>query len=102
MANLDNGPAWKLSAIYQIGLCFERLREPRRAIEAYRYAAGAAIPAAGPGSATASGISLQQLKDSAGWRARHVEWMVDVATKLYPILSSKIRPGQARPREAGD
>jgi tetratricopeptide (TPR) repeat protein len=102
MANLDNGPAWKLSAIYQIGLCFERLSEPRRALDAYRYAADAAIPAAAPGSSTASGISLQHLKDSAGWRARHIEWMVDVGTKLYPLLSSKIRPVQARPREAGE
>jgi hypothetical protein len=102
MANLDSGPAWKLSAVYQIGLCFERLNEPRRAIDAYRYAADAAMPAAGPGSATAPGTSLQHLKDSAGWRARHIVWMMDVATKLHPILSSKIRPGQAQPREAGE
>lgn len=101
MANLDSSPGWKLSAIYQIGLCFERLREPRRAIDAYRYVADASIPAAGPGSATDSSTSLQYLKDSAGWRAGHIEWTLDVATKLYPILSSKIRPGQARAQEAG-
>jgi len=101
LANLSQDTAWKLTAIYQIGLCFENLQEPRRAIEAFRYIVNAKIPASDPAKppSTARAINLKHLQESATWRARHLEWMVDVGTKLYPILSSKIRPAPSEPGE---
>ncbi len=102
LANLSNDPAWKLAVIYQIGLCFERLKEPRRALETYRYIANATIPAADPAKAPSSPreISLNSLKESAEWHARHIEWLVSVGTKLYPILAPKFRSAQSPPFEA--
>jgi len=101
LADRSSDPAWKLSAIYQIGLCFERLQEPRRALEAYRYIINATIPEADPlkGSSSPREISLSHLKESADWHARHIEWQVSLATKLYPILASKFRDGKSRPLE---
>ena len=104
LANLSNDPAWKLAAIYQIGLCFERLQEPRRALEAFRYIANATIPAADPAKAPSSPreISLNHLKESADWHANHIEWLVTVGTNLYPILAPKFHAGKPRPLEASE
>lgn len=35
LVNLDEAPEWKLPLQYQIGLCFERLDQPKEAIKAY-------------------------------------------------------------------
>ena len=106
LANLNKDPSWNLQTVYQIGLCFEGLKEPRRAIEAYRYITDAKIPAAEPGkgASSASGIHWDHLKEMAAWRAQHIEWLVDAGTKLYPILAPKLRsttpPPQAAPPQA--
>jgi hypothetical protein len=37
LAELSDQPAWRWPAVYQIGLCFERLRQNERAAQAYQY-----------------------------------------------------------------
>ena len=100
LANINTDPTWKLSTVYQIGLCFERLQEPRRAIEAYRYIVDAKISEKDASKDAGKRISAKHVKEAAAWRARHLEWAIDVGTKLYPILSSKIRPLKPLPDDA--
>ena len=101
LASLNKDPSWNMQTVYQIGLCFESLHEPRRAIEAYRYIAEAKIPNPAPTKASAGTTELHliHMKEMAAWRANYLEWMVDVGTKLYPILAPKVRPAPELPND---
>lgn len=48
LAEMSEKPAWRWPAVYQIGLCFERLRQPERAAQAYQYLIAQKAPAAKP------------------------------------------------------
>ena len=104
LATLNTDPSYNMQTVYQIGLCFERLHEPRRAIEAYRYIADTKTPApdAAKPEPSSQAIHLTHIKEMAAWRAKHLEWMVDVGTKLYPILAPKIGPSPTLPKDPAE
>ena len=82
LARASMDPTWRWPAIYQIGLCFERMNMPQRAAEAYD-----AILA--PGTAVDPGTrlpeSLVSLQDMARWRRSHLVWIEDKARQLESL-----------------
>lgn len=115
LARASAAPSWRWPALYQIGLCFERLNLPQRAAEAYHLivnpeplesekaeepsqeepaeAAGGAHGAGGPAVKAAPepeplDESLKALQQMAQWRLDHLEWIEDFENRLH-VLTAK-------------
>jgi TolA-binding protein len=92
LANLDTDPGWRGSAVYQIGLCFERLRHINRAKEAYKWIVDKVKPVK-PGPTDALlGINLETLHELASWRLDNLAWMEKTEQEVYPLLNKPIPP----------
>jgi TolA-binding protein len=88
IARLSEEPDWQWPVIYQMGLCFERLRHAGRAAEAYKYIIDGAKKAGG-GNAQLSD-TLRTLLDMANWRASQLAWSGDATAKLERLLSNPL------------
>lgn len=88
IAGINRHPLWVSPTVYQIGLCFERLQQPKRALEAYRYVVANALPAPKDGEEieVPQRENLEHLRDLAEWRAKHLEWLIETAVTVHPIL----------------
>ncbi len=98
LADLNEAPNWRGPTVYQIGLCFERLRYHARAREAYRYIIDK-IPAsapAGDGDAVV-GLNLATLRDMAQWRLDNLDWLEKTEQELYPLLDKETPPSDLQP-----
>ena len=88
LARASMDPTWRWPAIYQIGLCFERMDMPQRAAEAYD-----AILS--PETAPAAGVKLPDsvaaLQEMARWRRSHLVWIEDKAQQLDTLASGDPR-----------
>ncbi len=105
LAEINDSAEWRLPAVYQIGLCFERLRHPERALEAYRYIIDASAakpvkttvektaakgsPAAAQGGLSDLGFNLGAVREMAQWRSEHLLWMQKAEAKVAPLLGKK-------------
>lgn len=85
LARMSDDPEWRWPAVYQIGLCFEHLELPQRALEAYQ--------------AMLEGIPVQDadlvradasLRDLALWRLDHVKWMLDYSERFRIMTGSNV------------
>jgi tetratricopeptide (TPR) repeat protein len=85
LAELNDAPSWRGPTVYQIGLCFERLRHIDRAREAYRYIIDK-IPSSTNESDPLVGINLSTLRDMAQWRIDNLNWLEKTEKELYPLL----------------
>jgi tetratricopeptide (TPR) repeat protein len=86
LAELNDAPTWRGPTVYQIGLCFERLRHFNRAREAYRYIIDK-IPASSGGEADPLiGVNLSTLRDMAQWRLENLAWTEQIEKDLFPLL----------------
>lgn len=87
LAELNDAPNWRGPTVYQIGLCFERLRHTARAKEAYRYIIEK-IPVTGTGTEADPmiGTNLSTLRDMAQWRLENLEWLEKTEKDLFPLL----------------
>jgi tetratricopeptide (TPR) repeat protein len=108
LAEISNSPAWRWPAVYQIGLCFERLRYTDRALQAYKYVIDGAAPdpktAQDAKSLPTTGVNLTTLKEMAQWRSDHLRWLKDAGSALDSLLGpdstpqpSKVTLNDARP-----
>jgi tetratricopeptide (TPR) repeat protein len=86
LARLDDAPAWRWPVVYEMGLCFERLRLSDRAIEAYRFIldehkklTAAGKPAEG---------DLATLLQSARWRSDELAWQQTATLQLDSLLGA--------------
>jgi tetratricopeptide (TPR) repeat protein len=93
LAELNDAPNWRGPTVYQIGLCFERLRHHARAREAYRYIIDK-IPLNAPAAEGDAmvGMNLSTLRDMAQWRLDNLDWLEKTEKDLYPLLD-KETPG---------
>ena len=93
LAELNDAPNWRGPTVYQIGLCFERLRHHARAREAYRYIIDK-IPVNAPAAEGDAmvGMNLATLRDMAQWRLDNLDWLEKTERDLYPLLD-KVTPG---------
>ena len=95
LAALNDAPDWRGPTIYQIGLCYERLRHFDRAREAYRYIIDK-IPAS---TKTASGDAIvgenvSTVRDMAEWRLEHLAWLEKTEKEMFPLINKPILPPQ--------
>jgi tetratricopeptide (TPR) repeat protein len=70
LSQLDPAPAWQLPVRYQVGITYEKLLQPRMAMEAYRNILTNAVPNLG----TNLSPSLKSVLDMAAWRLNFLEW----------------------------
>jgi tetratricopeptide (TPR) repeat protein len=89
LAQLNGSQEWQLSVWYQMGLIYERLKQPARAIELYDKISTQAAekPSATPPR------SLTSVLEMANWRRDHLRWLtnaevVSLQLRLPPIEGS--------------
>jgi hypothetical protein len=94
LAKLSEEPEWQWPVIYQMGLCFERLRLVTRAAEAYKYILERSEkpdPAAPP-----LPESVKNLAQMARWRGEQLAWQHTTETQLQRLLGEPLAtPEQA-------
>jgi tetratricopeptide (TPR) repeat protein len=71
LTHLSANPAWRLPIIYQMGLCYERLRQTDRANQAYRNIVDAVAHPSGKEPVTGE---LTDLARMAEWRLGQLDW----------------------------
>ena len=79
LARYNPAPEWRWPAIHQIGLCFERLGLPGKAILAYQEILD---PEGFEISKESLSTSLQSLRQMAKWRLEHLNWEDDLLARL--------------------
>lgn len=65
----DPTPAWQLPVLYQVGLTYERLHDPKKASEYYARLAAHVSPAGAPRDP-----ALETMLDLARWRKGYLSW----------------------------
>ena len=90
MTPLTKSVTWQGPIIYQIGLCFERLRMAPKAIEAY-----AMLDTMDQWSDEVTRMKvlpddLAFVQEMARWRKQHLEWSLDKNTRLNDLFNSPI------------
>jgi tetratricopeptide (TPR) repeat protein len=83
LARISDDPEWRWPAVYQIGLCFEHLELPERALEAY-----AAMLEGMPVTDEDLVDFNVSLRDLAQWRLGHVKWMLDYGERFRMMTGS--------------
>lgn len=86
LARANDDPAWRWPAIYQVGLCFERLRLPVRAHEAYELIVS---PEGVGASEKKLSDTLAALQSMARWRLEHLVWVEDFSERLQALSAEK-------------
>ena len=79
LAKYNPAPEWRWPAIHQIGLCFERLGLPDKAILAYQEILD---PEGLEIEEESLSPSLQSLRQMAKWRLEHLNWEDDLLARL--------------------
>jgi TolA-binding protein len=86
LARASEDPAWRWPAVYQVGLCFERLHLPERAAEAYKVIIS---PNPAPDAAQPLSDTLIALQGMAKWRLDHLDWIEQFENKLQVLTAGK-------------
>jgi len=100
LAQLDSAPTWQLPVKYQIGLTYERLQQPQKAVETYRD-----ILKLEPELGTNTTPGQKAVFDMARWRAGFLGWQSQaeiangsLACSTAPSVPSVTNtPASARP-----
>ncbi len=79
LAQLDRSPQWQLPAWYQIGLIFERLKQPAKATESFNQILARAKEL----DATAS-PALKTVVEMAQWRKDNLKWQSGAEAAIPP------------------
>lgn len=96
LSRLSDSNAWRLPIIYQIGLCYERLRQADRATQAYQDIINTV---AHPTGKEPIGSELTELAKMAEWRIGQLEWSGRTDTQLTHFFSA-VTPQPSRPAAA--
>ncbi|HEY2801383.1 MAG TPA: tetratricopeptide repeat protein [Chthoniobacterales bacterium] len=82
LAKLNNSPDWLWPVIYQMGLCFEQLKLPERANEAYKFITDESKKGKNPTPSDA----LTQVVKMAAWRSGQLAWQQQTQGRLQALL----------------
>ena len=93
LAELRSDPAWRWPALYQIGLCYERLRQPDRAAAAYRDIL--AEHDAAEKTKTVPNGPTGEVHQMAAWRLGQIDWSGKVTSSVTNFAMQ--RSGAAAP-----
>ena len=92
IARLSEEPEWQWPVLYQMGLCFERLRHGDRAADTYKYLIEETKK---PGrEAEKLPEILRTIVEMARWRSSHLAWSNTSAVNLQRLLSNPLTPEQ--------
>lgn len=69
LASLSTAPGWQLPAWYQTGLCYERLHQPAKAVEAYQRIMARQKELPGEPEP-----AMKTILEMARWRAEFLDW----------------------------
>jgi tetratricopeptide (TPR) repeat protein len=83
LAKLDSAPAWQLPVKYQVGITYERLLQPQKAVEIY-----AEILAREAGVGTNATPGLQAVFEMARWRTGFIQWREKAETPRLSFAES--------------
>jgi TolA-binding protein len=98
LTHLSDNPSWRLPIIYQMGLCYERLRQSERANQAYRTIVEAVTQPTGKDPITGE---LTELARMAQWRIGQLDWNNRTDTQLDRFFSvNTLHPAPALPSAA--
>lgn len=89
LAKLNNAPDWQWPVIFQMGLCFERLRLPARALEAYTFIMNESKK---PEVASTLSPALASLREMAQWHVDELQWKQTTEAQLHSLLGSPQLP----------
>lgn len=92
LASLSESPEWRWPAIYQIALCFERLRYYDRALEAYSFLTKNQLPESPSDPNDVAKLNLGTVREAAQWRLNYLKWATDTDAKLTKLLARKPEP----------
>ncbi len=105
LAKLGEEPDWQWPVIYQMGLCFERLRLTSRAGEAYKYIIDQQKKTESEGVTLSE--NLGNLAQMAQWRGEQLAWQYSTEATLQHLLgepqslpatgSSTLKSASAKP-----
>lgn len=84
LAKLGEDPEWQWPVIYQMGLCFERLRLVSRAGESFKYVIDQAKKVETEGGKLSE--NLTNLLQMAQWRGEQLSWQYTTETTLQRLL----------------
>lgn len=93
LSELRSDPAWRWPALYQVGLCYERLRQTDRAATAYRdiLTESAAGEKAGPSTDGTAG----EVRRMAEWRLGQIAWVGTIESTMRSYSAQQLPPNPA-------
>lgn len=96
LAALSVEPAWRLPVLYQVALCYERLRALDRAKEAYEQIAEGA-------RSQPDNVELNELAKMAAWRITNMSWHASTERQLnsFFVTTTGAKPAEKSPFPAG-
>jgi tetratricopeptide (TPR) repeat protein len=83
LSRLQDSPEWKLPALYQTGLVYERLNQPPKAIEVYDQIVTRAK------DLTNASPNLKLIVDMARWRKDQINWNDSTSKEAQDIVTGK-------------
>jgi tetratricopeptide (TPR) repeat protein len=90
LAGVNSAPDWRLSAWYQAGLIYERLKQPQKAAELYQRILKEDLSGGNPSE------SLKLVLDMARWRSTRLDWQA----KAEVANQNLTRPASQSPAPA--
>ncbi len=94
LARLDDAPDWRLPAVYQVGLTYEKLSQPAKAWNSYQDILRQASELG-----TNASPGLQSVLEMARWRASFLQWQTNAAfqnsTLIKPPPAPATKPSRA-------
>ncbi len=89
MAPLSSDPEWQWPIIFQIGLCFERLRMLPKAREAYRILIDREE---WKDREIVLNENLKSIQEMAAWRIGHIDWLSQTESGISSLLATSKAP----------
>jgi len=97
LAEIEDDPNYRGAAVYQIGLCFERLRHLDRARDAYKWILEK-IPSTPPANSDQFyGDNLAMLREMAQWRLDNLAWLEKTEKEMFPLLDKPVPMPNTQP-----
>ena len=87
LAQLDSTPGWQIPVDYQMGITYEKLAQPQKAVETYN-----AILARQPEVGTNATSALQAVFDMAQWRLNFIQWQTNAEAVDHSLIRSTLPP----------
>jgi tetratricopeptide (TPR) repeat protein len=94
LAQLDNSPAWQIPVNYQIGLVYERLEQPDKAMGVYD-----TIGQQGKAAGESSPPTLRAVVEMAKWRKDFLSWHSQVVQAKQEIKQARLETRPAAPEQ---